>query len=412
MTARPCPSSAKGPARASRAVDLARARHSGVDPVLVPRDDGDGKRGYHHAPPPRRSFATLRTRFRLRRVRGTMGRPSNHRRDGCGGHAGSDPPGVFLRASGVDAVEPGRGSPEDGGPGRLVEVGGEVLRRLPPGAVGRPVLADRPVRAPHHPFRAEGGEHVVGKGAEITHRPVLVRFRHQPRELAEGRGLVGQPRHLLRPIVEGGGRFRPVVPDARLHAVVDHDPKVRIALEDGEEVVEVRRKAQRVEGEVDVDDGLVGPLHVAPQHPVDVRDVLDQWPHTGELRVAGQPLELAAVPGVLEVHPSDDRQGRVARVREPQHVLGLVDALRGLDDDGPVDSALLEARFEVGRPVAAVQDRVVLGHPVVVAAPGLPIVLVRIDPHVVVSMLHAVGVREARPDAIRSGRRGASVPRP
>ena len=258
---------------------------------------------------------------------------------------------------------------------------------------------------------------MVGEGAEVLRRPALARFRDEARELAERGGLRREPRHPARPLVEGGG-VRRMVPDSRLHAVVDDRPEVGVAPEEGEEVVEMERKPEGVEGEVEVDEGSVGPLHVAPQHPVRVREVLDHGAHRGELRMAGEPFQMPAMLGVLEVHPPDDGGGRPGRVRDPEQVLRLLDARGGLHHDGRLDPVPFEAGGEVGRAVAAVEDRVARLHPVVVAAPGLPVVVVRVDPHRAIHFLlpsaagPAGAFHSVRAAAVRSERRGGGAPAP
>ena len=80
--------------------------------------------------------------------------------------------------------------------------------------------------------------------------------------------------------------------DLRLHAMIDHNLHVGIALEDGQEIVDVAWHAERLEPQSETGDRLEGPLNVVTQHPVVIRDVLDHRPHSLEFRVAGKPLEL------------------------------------------------------------------------------------------------------------------------
>ena len=67
------------------------------------------------------------------------------------------------------------------------------------------------------------------------------------------------------------------------------------------------RKTQRVEGQIELDDGLVGPLHLVAQHPIDVGNVLDHWAQSDEFWVPGKSLKVVPVAGVLEIHPAHDR---------------------------------------------------------------------------------------------------------
>ncbi|MCH8110541.1 MAG: hypothetical protein IH905_01080 [Proteobacteria bacterium] len=93
----------------------------------------------------------------------------------------------------------------------------------------------------------------------------------------------------------------------------------------------------------------------------------------------GKALEMATVAGVFEIHPTDDGGDRLGRVRDTQQVVRFLDRGGRLDKNGPGDAVLSEAGRKIGRQAIACEDRVILGHLVIIAPLGFPEVLMSVD---------------------------------
>ncbi len=99
---------------------------------------------------------------------------------------------------------------------------------------------------------------MIGVGTQIVERPILLRFSHETGEFAPRLRPIGEPGHPFGPAVEGLGTLG-MVADPRLHAVIDHHPQIGIAPEQSQEIIQMRRKTECIEGEVELDDGLIIP---------------------------------------------------------------------------------------------------------------------------------------------------------
>ena len=211
-------------------------------------------------------------------------------------------------------------------------------------------------------------------GPQVRHGPARRGFGDQPGQLAE-RPLPRQPRHASSPCVKA----RRMVADRRLHGVVDHHPQAGVAVEQAGEVLKMLRTAQRVEGQSHLRQRVETPGCARAQHPVRVGDVLDHRAHAAKLRMLCKALQRAPVGGVVEIHPADHRRHAVGLVRDPQQIPGLRHGRRRLHQHRRAHPRRRQRGREVGGAVGARQHRIILRHPAVIAARGVPVVLVRVD---------------------------------
>ena len=206
------------------------------------------------------------------------------------------------------------------------------------------------------------------------------------------------------------------VADARLAAVIDDHPHGRMALEQPGEIVEMDGKAQRVKGQIEVDDGVERPPDFRPQHPVDIGDVLDQRSNALQPWMGRQPLQLAPSGGIVEIDPADDASDERRRVGHAEQIVRLVRRRRRLDRDRGLNPGHRQERREVRRQIVAAEAGIARRNPAVVAARKPPEMLMAVDDHddtpdrFITNETYVLGVSQVGttvPDLLLPGRAGS-----
>ena len=162
-------------------------------------------------------------------------------------------------------------------------------------------------------------------------------------------------------------------------------------------------KAQGVKGQVKIAQRAVAPLHFVAVHPAVIGDVLNHRAHAFEPGVAFEAGEGGGIGGVFKIDPADDAFDKARGIGEAEHVFGLMGGGGGLHQNGAVDALGPQDGGKIGGQIDAVQDGVVLWHPVMVAASGGPEMLMAVD-------FHDVGAScRMRPADLRSAHRAGGI---
>ena len=120
---------------------------------------------------------------------------------------------------------------------------------------------------------------MTNKGAQVVGIPAVISLCDYAGKFAVSARFVCQAFHSVSPLRESILTCT-LITYLRFQAMIIHNPHLGIPLGDGQKIIDVLWKSESIKSQPQITNRLKAPLHIIPQHPVHIRNILYHRPNT------------------------------------------------------------------------------------------------------------------------------------